>query len=193
MPRTIPALLAALAVSLLAAVVVAAPASAHTALVSSSPAEGETVTELSEVSLEFTEQLLDIGNELAIVAPDGTRTALEIDAPVTEVVTAAVPDDALAAGENILAFRVVSADGHPIEGEVTFTYAPVEASGPAEPSPSATVEPSAAAGPVVTASPSPHVTVYEEVGPNPAVYVIIGVVAAAALALTIALRQRRED
>ncbi|WP_062517315.1 copper resistance CopC family protein [Demequina gelatinilytica] len=199
MPRTIPASLAALVAALAAAVIVAAPASAHTALVASSPEEGETVTELAEVSLEFTEQLLDIGNELAIVAPDGTRTALEIAEPVTEVISAPVPDDALAAGENILAFRVVSADGHPIEGEVTFTYAPPEAAATAEPtasvspSPSASAEASAVSGPVITTSPSPHVTVYEEVGPNPAVYVIIGVVAAGAIALSIALRQRRQD
>ncbi|WP_062388331.1 copper resistance CopC family protein [Demequina iriomotensis] len=203
MPRIITRILAALA-SLVGALALAAPAGAHTALVASTPEDGATVTELAEVSLEFTEQLLDIGNELAIVAPDGTRTALEIEDPVTQTVTAAVPDDALVAGDNTLAFRVVASDGHPIEGEIAFTYAPEEpvaspsASASASPSasasasPSATATASAGAGPVATASPSPHVTVYEEVGPNPAIYVIIGVVAAAGLAFAIASRTRRE-
>ncbi|WP_062525807.1 copper resistance CopC family protein [Demequina rhizosphaerae] len=198
MPRIVPRILAVLAALAGALVAVGAPASAHTALVSSTPAEGETVTELAEVSLEFTEQLLDIGNELAIEAPDGTRTALEVQEPVTETITAAVPDDALGAGENILRYRVVAGDGHPIEGDVTFTYAP-----PGEPSPAASASPSASASAsaspsasavaLPTTSPTPHVTVYEEVGPNPAVYVIIGAVAAGALALTIALRGRGDD
>ncbi|MDN4476553.1 copper resistance protein CopC [Demequina sp. SYSU T00192] len=193
MPRIVPRFLAALAAVAGALVLAGAPASAHTALVSSTPAAGETVTALAEVSLEFTEQLLDIGNELAMVAPDGTRTVLAIVEPVTETITAAVPDDALGAGENVLRYRVVAGDGHPIEGEVAFTYAPpVEAtpSASASPTPSASASPSASAVVLPTTSPTPHVTVYEEVGPNPAVYVIIGAVAAGALALTIALRGR---
>ncbi|WP_062315854.1 copper resistance CopC family protein [Demequina maris] len=197
MPRIVPRILAALAAVGGALVLAGGPASAHTALVSSTPAEGDTVTELAEVSLEFTEQLLDIGNELAIVAPDGTRTALEVQEPVTETITAAVPDDALGAGENVLRYRVVAGDGHPIEGEVAFTYAPPEAAGAdpsasvaASPSPSPSATDATAEAVLPTASPTPHVTVYEEVGPNPAVYVIIGAVAAGALALTIALRGR---
>ncbi|SEI97533.1 copper resistance CopC family protein [Demequina mangrovi] len=193
MPRVVLSLLAALA----AALAVAAPATAHTALVGSDPEEGATVSELAEVSLEFTEELLEIGNELAIVAPDGTRTALVVDEPVTETISAAVPDEALAAGENTLVFRVVASDGHPIEGEVTFTYAPEEPAASSTASPetsvSVTITATAEAGPAITTSPDPHVTVYEEVGPNPAVYVIIGAVAAAAVALTIALRRGRED
>ena len=113
--------LAAAAVALAALVLAPLPASAHTALVGSSPEEGETVTSLDEVSLEFTEQLLEIGNELALEAPDGTVTALEIEEPITETITAAVPASALGDGVHVLRFRVVSADGHPIEGEVTFT------------------------------------------------------------------------
>ncbi|WP_062521248.1 copper resistance CopC family protein [Demequina silvatica] len=196
MPRTLTRSLAALA-ALAAVALAATPAAAHTALVSSDPEEGATVTELREVSLEFTEQLLDIGNELAIVAADGTRTELEIEEPVTETVTAAVPDDALVPGDTTLVFRVVSADGHPIEGTVAFTYAPAEQSPSASPSASASASasasPSASAVELPTASPTPHVTVYEETGPNPAVYVIIGAVAAAALALTVALRMRRRE
>ncbi|MDN4482428.1 copper resistance CopC family protein [Demequina lignilytica] len=144
----------AASVVLVAALALAAPAAAHTALVSSSPADGDTVTELTEVSLEFTEQLLDIGNELVMVAPDGTPTELEIG-EVTETVTAEVPEGAIAPGENTLRFRVVSADGHPIEGSIAFTYAPDEHTPSPAPVVTVTATATPASSPSASATPAP--------------------------------------
>ena len=159
----VPRALAALATVLAVAVIAAPPAAAHAALVGSTPAEGDTVTTLESVELEFNEQLLDIGNEVALEAPDGTRTPLEVDGEVTSTLTAIVPDGAAGAGTNLLHFRVVSADGHPIEGTVTFTYAPTSPS----PAPNASESPAASEEPTPSASPSEVATAIPSATPSP--------------------------
>ena len=199
--RAAPVRFLAWATVLVAALAIAAPASAHTALVASSPAEGATVAELAEVSLEFTEELLGIGNELAMVAPDGTSTLLEI-LEVTSIITAAVPDGAMAPGGNVLRYRVVSADGHPIEGTIAFTYAPDVPSPPASASPSATPSTpatapgtaSASATPASSAtaasSPSPSATAVSPTSGVPGWGWILGVAGAAAVAATVVMLAR---
>lgn len=189
---------AAAAVALAALVLAPLPASAHTALVGSSPEEGETVTSLDEVSLEFTEQLLEIGNELALEAPDGTVTALEIEEPITETITAAVPASTLGDGVHVLRFRVVSADGHPIEGEVTFTVeAPVgSASASPSASPSVTATPTDEAT-AASSTPSPTPTAAGSAAEPQAdaipdwALIAFGVAGAAALAAAIVVAARR--
>lgn len=207
MPSPVPArrllawsvpVVAALAIAVLGS---AAPAWAHTALVSSTPAEGETVTELAEVSLTFTEQLLEIGNELVVVAPDGTETALEIGA-VTETVTAPVPAAAIAPGRNALRYRVVSADGHPIEGTLTFTYAPpattpspsATAAATPEATPASSPAPSATATPASSPSSSPSAAVAATSGVPGWGWILggFGVAAAAATAVILARGRGQE-
>ncbi|WP_296666143.1 copper resistance CopC family protein [Demequina sp.] len=188
---------AAVAAALLAGVLLAAPASAHTQLVASTPGEGDTVAELPEVSLEFTEQLLELGHELVLEAPDGTTTALEVAEPVTEVITATVPGGAAQPGENVLRWRVVAEDGHPIEGIVTFTYAPVAPPTPsvsATPAPSATTSPVASPTPSATASspsPSPVGAVGEDGAGGFPLGLIVGGGALVAAAAAVALAARR--
>lgn len=94
-------------------------ASAHAALVSSDPEDGATLaTAPAEVSFEFNE---NIGNaNLALVAPDGSSVAMADVQAVDDTVTGA-PDDVDQAGIYTLSYRVVSADGHPIQGSVEYT------------------------------------------------------------------------
>ncbi|MEX0914160.1 MAG: copper resistance CopC family protein [Demequina sp.] len=150
---------AAVVGALLLAVLAGTPAMAHTQLADSSPAEGETVTSLDVVRLEFSGDLLDIGAGLRIQHGTGGETQLDVEFPEPTVVAAEVPE--LADGEHTLVWRVVSSDGHPIEGVIEFsvvTPAPtVEPSTPQQPSfepeppaPSATAgSPSASPLPVV--------------------------------------------
>ncbi len=198
-PHTFPRPLA-LAAALVVALLPATPAAAHTALVSSSPAEGETVTELTEVDLEFTEQLLDIGNEVSLVGPAGTAIALEI-VEVTSTLRATVPADALMAGAHELRYRVVSADGHPIDGVVAFTYAPPAPSptpsateiAPPSTSPSATATPSPTATPSASASASvTPIAATDDAGSGPGAWVwILGAVAAAGALTAVVVAARR--
>ncbi|WP_084103225.1 copper resistance protein CopC [Demequina sp. NBRC 110056] len=181
-------------------VVLPAPqASAHTELRASTPEQGSTVDELTEVRLEFSGALLDIGAELAIEDADGASHALVPEFPEDTVVTAPV-DAAVAAGETTLVWRIVAEDGHPIEGTVTFTYAP-EPVAPAEPTtePSDTAVPEPSASAVVTPSASPSAVLLDAPAtaePEPAtpgwVWPVIGVAAlgAAAAAVIAAVRRR---
>ncbi|MFV0634980.1 copper resistance CopC family protein [Demequina sp.] len=142
---------ATLAAVILAAVVLAPAAQAHTELKSSTPERDSTVEELTEVRLEFTSHLLDIGAELSLVDINGDAHPLEPTFPEDMVVVAAV-DAELPAGTTTLVWRIVAEDGHPIEGTVPFTYAPAEAD-PGTPTPTAVEEPTAAA------EPTPHESV----------------------------------
>ncbi|GIJ24096.1 transport integral membrane protein [Micromonospora lutea] len=104
---------------LLAAVVPAAPAAAHAVLLGSDPVDGAVLASApSEVTLTF--------NEPVMVRPDGVRlldaagAELSTDSrSVDTTVVLTVPPD-LVDGTYIVAFRVVSADSHPISGGFSF-------------------------------------------------------------------------
>src|ERR1700754_194094 len=115
----------------------AAPALAHDALKSSSPAKGAEVKSLDEVKLEFT---ATVRMPFVIVRGGGDAEHQsgkpKVDGKVvTQAVEGPLPD-----GKYTIAYRVVSSDGHPIEGEIPFR---VKGAEPPSPSPSET--PSAAA------------------------------------------------
>jgi methionine-rich copper-binding protein CopC len=110
-----------LAVLIAGAVVLlaAAPASAHASLVRTSPADGSTVaTAPRTVSLTFSE---NVGSAfVAVTAPDGSPVRTSRVRSVDEKVSASVASTDQR-GTYTLAYRVVSADGHPISGTVAFT------------------------------------------------------------------------
>lgn len=147
--------IAALTAMLAAALLVfgaAAPALAHDVLKSSSPAKGAKVTSLDEVRLEFSAKM-----RMPFVIVRGAGDAQyqsgkpEIDgAVVTQAVDGPLPD-----GKYTIAYRVVSSDGHPIEGEIPFR---VEGATPS-PSPSASAEATATgAAPAETPTGTPTET-----------------------------------
>ncbi|WP_158578516.1 copper resistance CopC family protein [Spongiactinospora rosea] len=115
---------------------VAAPgALAHDRLKSSSPAKDAKVSELKEIELDFTS-----GVKFPVVVLRGPgEKAVKLEKPETgdQKVTAAVPGP-LESGDYVIAWRVVSSDGHPIEGEIPF-----ELTAPAEDSAEPTSEPTA--------------------------------------------------
>ncbi|MEU6710582.1 copper resistance CopC family protein [Nonomuraea sp. NPDC046802] len=107
----------------------ATPALAHDALKSSSPAKDATVKTLDEVRLEFTAKV-----RMPFVIVRGAGDARhESGKPESDgaVVTQAL-DGPLADGEYTIAYRVVSSDGHPIEGEIPFTVKGASAPSPSE-------------------------------------------------------------
>ncbi|WP_166389786.1 copper resistance protein CopC [Nocardioides ochotonae] len=123
-PRRRLATLAALLVALVPGLLLATalPASAHAALVSSDPADASSVETLpDEVTLEFNESIADPAY-VVVTAPDGVRVNSGDAAVAGPQVTQALDAQGLAlpAGTYTLAYRVVSADGHPISGEQTF-------------------------------------------------------------------------
>jgi copper resistance protein C len=121
----------------------AAPASAHDQLLSSSPADGAVLdTPPAAITLTFSAEILPISPTVLVRDSAG---ALVLDAEPSvagAVVTQPMPPSAPADSYSVI-WRVVSADGHPIEGRFAFAVA-----SPTGPTPTATTAPA----PEVTAS-----------------------------------------
>jgi methionine-rich copper-binding protein CopC len=135
------------------ATVAAAPAVAHTALRSTSPAAGATVDEApSQVVLRLEEAPLPVGNVVRVTTGSGTVVSTGKAVVVGDEVRQ--PVDVSAAGTYRVAWRVTSDDGHPVSGAFRFTVRAVAApSSTSAPAPAAPQPSAAAAAP---ARPSGH-------------------------------------
>jgi methionine-rich copper-binding protein CopC len=147
--------LASLLRALGAVVLGASAAQAHTALQSTDPAAGSTVTAVPEtITLTFNEPVLAVGTTIMVHAADermvNVGPPVIVDNTVSQAVTGELP-----AGEYTVLYRVTSADGHPVEDQFRFTAAEATSYGVATPAPS------------MTASPSPTPTSSAEVVPSP--------------------------
>lgn len=147
------------AVGLLAALslLVAGPAAAHTDLSSSSPKDGATLAAApARIALTFREDLLPAGDRLVARDAQGARVSLgqaTVDGPV---LSAAWPPDA-DSGSYRVAYRAVAADGHPLEGTVSFTVQGPRASTPQTAQTAQTPQ---------TPAPDPGPTPEDQSGPN---------------------------
>lgn len=124
MMKALKALLIVVSVTFLASQPMAAHA--HSALESSIPASGEMIDDLPSVmSLTFNEDLISIEGEqvntLTLQSSDGSPYELSEPTISGAVLSAQVADGQYPAGNYVLTYRAVSADGHPITGELTFT------------------------------------------------------------------------
>ncbi|WP_162605330.1 copper resistance CopC family protein [Jiangella ureilytica] len=109
--------------------VAAPPALAHDQLVGSTPEDGGTVsTPLTSVELVFSAAIP--GEFVQVAVTDAAGGSFADGAPQTVGDTVSQAVTQLPDGEYTIAYRVVSSDGHPIDGTVAFTVAGV---GPAEP------------------------------------------------------------
>ena len=115
--RSLTALLAGLALVLLGA----GPASAHSGLRSTLPADGAQVeASPAEVVLEFDEPVSTRLSRVQVTGPAGDTW--QTGEPEVSGSTVRQPLAALGpAGTYSVAYRVVSADGHPVSGTSTFT------------------------------------------------------------------------
>jgi methionine-rich copper-binding protein CopC len=128
------ALLAALALTAVLATSSALPAQAHDRLVGSDPADGAQLdAPPAAITLSFNTEPLAV--EPQVVVTDAAGTVVAEGAPTIDGANASLPLDAaaLTGGTYSVAWRVVSSDGHPIEGTLSFGVAEQPA---AEPAPS---------------------------------------------------------
>jgi methionine-rich copper-binding protein CopC len=143
-------------VGLLAALTLAlagAPAVAHSDLESSDPQDGATLASApAAITLVFNEEILPEGNAVTLtdVAADERLPVgpVEVDG---DTVSVTWPESS-PAGEFRAAYRVVSADGHPINGTITFTVEQAVGVESASPSASPSVAPSAESTPTTSAT-----------------------------------------
>jgi methionine-rich copper-binding protein CopC len=164
----------------------------HSRLSSSAPENGATVTTAREVALTFNEDVNPSFVKVEVGGPDGAETDGD---PTTDgrTVTQPLVGD-LPAGEHTVTYRVVSTDGHPVSGTVTFTTTAAAASASpsvtasatasATPTPSPTASAVASAEPTVTAAP-----VSDDSGGGGAPWLVVALVGLlAALGLGVAWR-----
>lgn len=155
---------ATLAVAMLGGGVGLAPAAlAHSELVSTTPEDGATLdSPPTSVTFTFNEDLLPDFVRLIAKNPAGVTGDLPITSVEGPTVTADWP--AAEGGEWTVSYRVVSQDGHPVEGSITFAYegAAPTSSGPAPTSASPTTpaptSASATTPAPTSAEPSPSLT-----------------------------------
>lgn len=134
-------------------------ASAHTELVSVTPADRSTVASATRVTLTFSEALRK-PSVVVVTGPDGDR--VDVGPTMLDQATATVRVRLSGRGRHTVAYRVVSADGHPVTGRTTFGVRPVAATPSASPSESAS-----ASGVPSSGSPTPS-TDAETSTPSPA-------------------------
>jgi len=145
-----------ISVILLAGLGILAPissASAHTDVVSTSPADGSDVNASQEtISLTFAEPTLEDG--AAIVVMDSTGAILDSPAPVLDGATISIPWPAdLMPGKVTVQWRATGQDGHVLSGEFVFNYTAAAEGGVA---PSASALPAESADPMMTALATPE-------------------------------------
>ena len=103
-------------------------AHAHAQLSSSNPAKNQIVRTLpSLVWLEFDGDLLSFGDKQIhkITVTSSKRARVDIGGPIVGGARISTKLKAgLPAGKYLVSYRVVSEDGHPIEGSYSFTYKP---------------------------------------------------------------------
>ena len=135
----------------------AAPATAHDAVESTSPADGATVPAPPEkVSLTLSNRPLAIGTQIKVTdaaGSDWTDGAVEIvDNVAFQKLSTGAP-----AGLFTVQWRVASSDGHPIEGTFSFTAAAAARGGTAAAAapPSGAVPTMGTAAPGTTTAPLP--------------------------------------
>ena len=94
---------------------------AHSKSEATTPGDGATVSEVSELSMRFDDPMRIIsvtltsgGADIAIERETGMEPAEEFRA---------MPSEALAPGEYLFEWRGMASDGHPMQGSFSFTVA----------------------------------------------------------------------
>lgn len=142
---------------------------AHAEFESSNPKPNSTLQVMPDlISASFGEDLMVLGEEavntIALLDSQDREIPLSKAQIVGKTISAQLPGaDQLSAGEYRILYRVVSADGHPIEGEIAFTFAPQE--------PLPTESPSPVAVPVKESAPN-----FGFIGPLIAIILVVGAV-----------------
>ena len=93
-------------------------ANAHTTLTESSPSEGEVITEtLEEVQLDFGTSI----EEASTMTLEGQEDSFEFESIAVEgqTMTGKINEE-LPNGPYVIQWKIIGADGHPIEGELPF-------------------------------------------------------------------------
>lgn len=115
-----------------AVLALATPASAHNSIVSTTPAEGSTVTEQPEqLVITTNDNLLDLGeagqsNQIQVTGPGDEQLYYGTACAAVNGPALVMPLQLGEAGEYTVVWQLVSTDGHPLSGTYTFDWAPAD-------------------------------------------------------------------
>ncbi|GAA1878145.1 copper resistance CopC family protein [Asanoa iriomotensis] len=122
----------------LTALLAPAPAWAHNELRGSNPTDGARLSQSpTRIVVDFAERLDPKYTRISV--SDAAEDAVVADPPTVTGTRAVQPLGALAAGAYTVAFRVVSVDGHPVQGSVTFSVTASAAATSASGSPTVSI------------------------------------------------------
>lgn len=194
--RRLTALAAAVGALLLLSLAAASPAAAHDTLAASDPAADSSVETLpSELTLTFSAELIDAGENgtvVEVLSPSGTDVTSGPAAVDGAIVTVPLAEGA-EAGAYTVNWRVVSSDGHPTDGTFAFTVTtPSTPSAMPEPTrtPDASTpadEPAATSTPVATEDPAEGTPADGDSLARNLPWIIGGILLAAALGALVAV------
>jgi methionine-rich copper-binding protein CopC len=117
---------------MVALIVASRPAAAHTELISTTPADQQTVSRApAAIVLTFDESVLAMGTQVVVTGPQGP---VQVGAPeVTDSTVSQNVQGGSPAGQYTVAWRVTAADGHPLSGTFGFTAEEASEGRPATP------------------------------------------------------------
>ncbi|MFG2101149.1 copper resistance protein CopC [Micromonospora echinaurantiaca] len=185
--RRVAGLLAATLAAVAMLLVPAAPAAAHNTLKAATPArDARLTTAPTRITLEFMQKLDPAFTTIAL--SDAAQRAIPASEPAVTGATGTVTiDEPLANGTYTVAYRVVSADGHPVQGSYRFTVADPTATASA-PASTPTTTGAPAAGPS-SASPA---AAFDDADTGPGALALVGgAILLAALAVGAGFLRRR--
>ncbi len=129
-PRAITRGIAVIVFGVAASIGLAASASAHSVLISMTPADGSLVmTAPTAVVLTFDENVQSLGDAVSVIDPMGKQIQNGTPQVLNNTMTQALTPITVPGHYQVL-YRVVSADGHPVTKELGFNY--LSASGPTQ-------------------------------------------------------------
>jgi copper transport protein len=130
------------------------PSAKHATLVSSEPAANSRLASApTQVRLVYSEPIEGKLAKVTIVPATGTPIVLHAGGDPRDVHAVIAPVDALSAGRYKVEWRVVSADGHPVDGSFSFTVGDATVRDTTVGAPPPPVTPPQPAGPEPQASP----------------------------------------
>jgi methionine-rich copper-binding protein CopC len=160
----------------------ATPALAHNVLISTDPPNGASMaTGPAKVSLTFDQYVQNANvNQVAVTGPGGQTQWSQGPVQVSDNIVSTPLLPLGPAGEYTIGYRVLSADGHPVTGEVKFTLTRAGTGTPAS------------AGPANPASSGAGSSTANDSGGVPIWAWIAGAVVLLGVGLTVALRTGKE-
>ncbi|KAB1118326.1 copper resistance protein CopC [Micromonospora aurantiaca] len=180
--RSVTALLAAALTALL--LVPATPAAAHNSLQEATPARDARLTAApTQVTLRFLQGLNP--SFTTITVSDAAQRTVPTSAPAVDGATGTVTiDEPLGNGTYTVAYRVVSRDGHPVQGSYRFTVADPAAPAPSAPASAAPTPTALAASAGVDGADEPDASGARSGDDGPPVALLAGGAVAGLLVIT---------